>query len=127
MKKILIIEDELAYVRLLRDKLSHKYQILDAQDGKKGLAIAVKEKPDLILLDIRMPIMDGMTMLRELRKDDYGESARVILLTNLEAEGKILIQVTRDLPTYYFVKSDVDLNELLDKIHDLLQSPKADE
>jgi len=120
MKKILIIEDELAYVRVLRDSLGPTYEVSDAQDGEAGLAMAIKEKPDLILLDIRMPKMDGMTVLREIRKDAYGKTAKVILLTNLEANDDIVAQVTKDLPTYYFVKSDVKLNDLLRKIQELI-------
>ena len=94
MKKILIIEDELAYVRVLRDSLEPTYEVSDAQDGEEGLTMAIKEKPDLILLDIRMPKMDGMTVLREIRKDAYGKTAKVILLTNLEANDDIVAQVT---------------------------------
>jgi len=120
MKKILIIEDELAYVRLLRDNLVPNYQVLDAQNGKAGLDKAITEKPDLILLDIKMPIMDGMAVLKELRKDPYGKLAKVILLTNLDANEAIISQVTKDLPTYYFVKSDTKLSDLLDKIHLLI-------
>jgi len=120
MKKILIIEDELAYVRVLRDSLEPTYEVSDAQDGEEGLTMAIKEKPDLILLDIRMPKMDGMTVLREIRKDAYGKTAKVILLTNLEANDDIVAQVTKDLPTYYFVKSDVKLNDLLRKIQELI-------
>ena len=123
MKKILIVEDELAYVKLLKDSLNHSYKVLDANDGQQGLALAKKEKPDLVLLDVRMPRMDGLTMLRELRKDAYGRQAKVILLTNLEANDKVVMQVTRDLPTYYFVKSDVALYDLLDKVRDLVQEP----
>lgn len=123
MKKILIVEDELAYVRLLQDKLGHSYDIMHAPDGKDGLDKALKQKPDLILLDVRMPKMDGLTMLKELRKDTYGRRAKVILLTNLEASDKIIMQVTKDLPTYYFVKSDVELDYVLGKIQDLLQEP----
>ncbi len=120
MKKVLIVEDEQAYIRLLRDKLASRYQIIDARNGKKGLSLALKEKPDLILLDIRMPVMDGLSALKELRKDKYGKTARVILLTNLEANDKIIGQVTKDLPAYYFVKSDVGLEDILKKIDELL-------
>ena len=120
MKKILIIEDELAYVRLLRDKLGHSYKISHAADGKDGLKQALKQKPDLILLDLRMPKMDGLAVLKELRKDTYGRKAKIILLTNLEASDKIVIQVAKDLPAYYFVKSDVELDYVLEKIQDLL-------
>lgn len=122
MKTILIIEDELAYVRLLKGELSHHYEVLHAADGKEGLHMALKQKPDLILLDVRMPKMDGLTVLKKLRQDSpYGEKAKVILLTNLEASDKIVVQVTKDLPTYYFVKSDVELDYVLDKIQELLQ------
>lgn len=64
MKTILIIEDELAYINLLRDKLEANYNVLIASDGQTGLKLAIDHKPDLILLDIRMPIMDGMAMVR---------------------------------------------------------------
>lgn len=126
MKKILIIEDELAYVRLLRDKLIRRYDVLHAPDGKEGLNLALKQHPDLILLDVRMPKMDGLTVLKELRKDKRGKTAKVILLTNLEANDKVIIQVTRDLPTYYFVKSDVELDYVLEKIQDLLQGQEPE-
>ncbi|HEX9153311.1 MAG TPA: response regulator [Candidatus Saccharimonadales bacterium] len=120
MKKILIVEDEIAYVKLLRTRLEFNYKVLDASNGQDGLKIAKKEHPDLILLDIIMPIMDGMAMLKELRKDHWGKDAKVILLTNLEASDKIVAQVTTDLPIYYFVKSDVKLDDLLDKIYGLV-------
>lgn len=120
MKKILIIEDELSCVKLLRDKLANNYKVLDAQDGEKGLDIAKKEKPDLILLDIKLPIMDGMAMLRELRKDSYGKEAKVILLTNVEANETIIKQVIKDKPVYYFVKTDIKLDDLLRKIKEVL-------
>ncbi len=121
MKTILLIEDELAYVRILRDKLRLKYEVLHAQDGQIGLAKAKTEKPDLILLDIVMPMMDGLTTLKELRKDAWGKTAKVILLTNLEAKDSIVVKVTEYLPAYYFVKSDTRLNDLLGKIDELLE------
>ncbi len=121
MKKVLIVEDELAYVRLLRDKLSRTCEVLHAGDGQAGLQLALKNKPDLIVLDVRMPKMDGLSVLEELRKDKYGKTAKVILLTNMEASDKIVMRVTKDVPTYYFVKSDVELDYVLEKIQDLLQ------
>ncbi len=101
MKKILIIEDELAYVSLLRDTLAKTYQVIVAKNGKEGLEYAIKEHPNLMLLDIKMPVMDGMTMLGKLRKDAWGKTAKVILLTNLEPSDSVLGQVVKDLPTYY--------------------------
>jgi DNA-binding response OmpR family regulator len=117
MKKILVIEDELAYSRLLNDQLTAKgYTVIEAENGEKGLALAKKEKPDLILLDIRMPKMDGMTMLNLLRKDDEGEKIKVIMLTNLEPDDKIITQIVKTQPTYYCIKSDIKLEDLMEKI-----------
>ena len=121
MKKILVVEDELAYLKLLNSQLTEKgYQVIEAINGKIGLEKAEKENPDLILLDIRMPVMDGMAMLKELRKEEAGKKTKVIMLTNLEADDKILAEVVADQPTYYFVKSDVQFDQLLEKIKELL-------
>lgn len=121
MKKILIVEDELAYSKLLSDQLIEKgYSVLEAVNGKGGLEIAKKENPDLILLDIRMPVMDGMTMLDLLRKEKWGNKMKVIMLTNLEPDDKIIREVVTTEPSYYFVKSDIKLADLLAKIKELL-------
>jgi len=68
-----------------------------------------------------MPIMDGMAMLVELRKDSWGKTAKVILLTNIEPDEKILKGVLVEQPIYYFVKSDMQLDDLMDKIADTLR------
>lgn len=121
IKKILIIEDELAYLKLLHEQLSLKgYQVIEAHDGLDGLEMIKKEKPDLVLLDIRMPKMDGMTMLNRLRKVENGQKVNVIILTNLEADEKILKKVIKDLPLYYFVKSDTELDKLIAKIEEVV-------
>ncbi len=128
MGKILIIEDDPSYLKLLNDQLTKNgYEIIKAKDGKEGLASALSQHPDLIILDIKMPVMDGIAMLDELRKDEYGKSAKVIILTNLEPNDKILRKVLEDLPTYYLVKSDIQLNELLEKIKDVLSPDKKPE
>ena len=121
MKKILVVEDEVAYLKLLNSQLTEKgYQVIEAIDGAKGLEMAKLENPDLILLDIRMPIMDGMVMLDLLRKQEKDKKTKVILLTNLEPDEKIIEEVVKDQPSYYFVKSDIQFNDLLDKIKELL-------
>lgn len=121
VKKILIVEDELAYLNLLCNQLTAQgYKVIEAVNGKVGLAKAKKEKPDLILLDIRMPVMDGMTMLNLLRQEKTIKSTKVIMLTNLEPSDKILGAAIKDQPTYYFVKSDMQFSELLTKIKELL-------
>lgn len=119
MKKILIVEDELAYLELLNTQLSKEgYSVIMATDGKKGLEKAKSENPDLILLDIRLPVIDGMTMLSLLRKE--GIHTKVVLLTNLEPDNKIIQGAITDQPSYYFIKSDIQFSDLLRKIKELL-------
>ena len=121
MKKILVIEDELAYLKLLNSQLTQKgYKVIEAINGKQGLERARSENPDLILLDIRMPVLDGMAMLDLLRKEETGKNAKVIMLTNLEPDDKIIEGVIVNHPSYYFVKSDIQFNDLLEKIKELL-------
>ena len=121
--KILIIEDELDYIRLLKQQLlKQNFAVIEAYSGKVGLAKAKKEKPDLILLDICMPIMDGMTMLNLLRKDPEGMKTKIILLTNLEPDEKMIAKIVKYQPDYYFIKSDIKFGDLLNKINELLRS-----
>ncbi len=121
MKKILVVEDELSYLHLLHDQLTQEgYDVIDAHDGKEGLALAKEHAPDLILLDIRMPVMDGMTMLTLLRGEKGFKNSKVILLTNIEPDGKVIGEVMLDQPLYYFVKSDIKLHTLLEKIKTVL-------
>lgn len=117
MKKILIVEDEIAYQELLYEQLTLEgYDVMKANNGKVGLRLAKQLRPDLILSDIRMPIMDGLTMVRELRKDTYGKSANVILLTNLEQNDDMQYRLSEANPRHYILKSDIDIFDLLDKI-----------
>lgn len=123
MKKILVVEDDSMLRKILVDELHrHQYQVFDADNGQSGLATAKLQKPDLILLDVRMPFMDGMAMLAELRKDDYGKAAKVIILTNFDPNAQIAQQVIDLKPIYYFIKSELQLEELMEKIHELLEN-----
>jgi two-component system alkaline phosphatase synthesis response regulator PhoP len=81
---ILIVEDEPAIAEMYRFKLEQSgYSVKNAYDGREGLAAAEELKPELILLDLLMPIMDGAQMLEKLRASDWGSSIRVIVLTNI--------------------------------------------
>jgi CheY-like chemotaxis protein len=123
MKKILIIEDEMSYVKLLRRQLTlGGFEVLEATNGKQGLEMAKQHHPDLILLDIRMPMMSGIMVLDELRKDPFGKTVKVILLTNLEPDDKTVQEVVKNQPSFYLVKSDIELEDLMKKVKALLQS-----
>jgi DNA-binding response OmpR family regulator len=121
-KSILVIEDELQLRGALRDFLvQNGFTVLEAENGEKGLEVATREHPNLILLDTVMPKMDGMTMLSLLRKDAWGKTAPVIILTNLSATDEKRNQdITELLPSFYLVKSDWKLEDLLGKIQECL-------
>lgn len=87
MPKIAIIEDEPAIRQMYAFKLKFsKMEVCEAGDGIEGLALIEKEKPDLILLDLMMPRMNGEEMLRELRAKSWGEKIPVIILTNISKD-----------------------------------------
>lgn len=83
-KKILIVDDEIFLARALSDRLvSEGYSVAVAKDGEEGLKKIFAESPDLVLLDLVMPKMDGITMLKTLRGDPRGQMVPVIVLSNL--------------------------------------------
>jgi DNA-binding response OmpR family regulator len=83
-KTILIIEDEIPILNILSNKLTREgFTVLTAKDGKQGLELALAKHPALILLDIILPVMDGITMLKKLHADPWGKNAQVVMLTNL--------------------------------------------
>lgn len=116
-KSILIVEDELPMLRALADKFSREgFEILEAKDGKDGLSMALSHRPDLIILDIFMPVMDGKTMFERLRKDAWGKAVPVIILTNLNPDDKTLDELMKNGPSHYFIKSKWKLEELVEKV-----------
>ena len=121
MKKILLIEDELSFLKILSSQLIKAgYTVTQATNGKEGLKKAKSDNPDLIILDIKMPIMDGLTMLNLLRQEDPDKKTKVIILTNIEPDDKIIKKVINDQPLYFFIKSDTKLKDLLAKIKVIL-------
>lgn len=87
MPKIAIIEDEAAIRRMYALKLKFAgFEIIEATDGKEGLLVIEETRPDLVLLDLRMPHMSGDEMLRELRSSEWGENIPVIILTNISKD-----------------------------------------
>lgn len=119
--KILIIEDELSLQQALKEKLNMSgFAVITATNGKEGLKKALEEHPQLIILDVLMPKMDGMTMLRELRNDVWGAEVPVIVLTNKNADDEIVTQIVDDQPAYYLIKSDTSLHDIIEKVKSII-------
>ena len=122
MKKILFIEDESALQKTFDDALEGRdYTIVHALDGESGLRLAKEEKPNLILLDLILPKMNGFDVLSNLKKDSETNSIPVIVLTNLEDMGDI--QRALDLgATTYLVKANYRLEEIVKKVEEGLST-----
>ncbi len=96
-KKILVIEDAPELADAMRDLLTmKKYVTLVERSGQTGLDVALAEHPDLILLDLRLPDIDGFEVLRQLRKDSWGMYANVLILTAADTSEAIPDDI--DLP-----------------------------
>ncbi len=115
-KRILFIEDESALQKTFGDILKQEgYEMLSALDGQRGLELAKKEKPDLILLDLVLPKMHGFEVLKSLKEDETTENIPIIVLTNLEAMGDVEKALELGATTY-LVKASYSLEEVVQKI-----------
>ncbi|MFC1646428.1 response regulator transcription factor [Candidatus Omnitrophota bacterium] len=104
MSKILIIDDEPQLIGMLRASLeANGYKVISAPDGEEGLKQASMEKPDLILLDIMMPGMDGLEVLTRLKNDLETNSIPVIMLTAKGGTSAIM-EAQRSFATDYVIK-----------------------
>lgn len=122
-KTILIIEDEAALLQVLQDKLKREgFTVITAKNGVEGLKMAQKNIPNLILLDIVMPVMDGVSMLKKLREEKTTENIPVIIISNLsEIERITSILDAKKGVIEHIVKSHWSMEELVKKVKDTLK------
>lgn len=125
-QKILVIEDEKVLSELLEKKIKEEgYEAFIAMDGEEGLELMKKEKPDLVLLDIIMPKMDGFRVMEEMNKDPELNLKKipVVIVSNsgqpVEIDRALALGV-RD----YLIKTQFDPMEVIDKIKKQIGSPK---
>lgn len=95
------------------------YTVVEAEDGDKGIKLAKKEKPDLVLLDLMLPEVDGFGVLAEIRKDDKIKTTPVVILSNLWSKEEII--KTKELGVQaYIIKAYMTTEEILEKVNDVL-------
>ncbi len=120
---IAVIDDEdtirEALVTVLKDE---GYIVFSAADGEEGLAMIIREKPRLILLDITMPKLNGLEMLKQLRShSEYGEKAQVVLLTNAKTDDTILDAIVKYHPSFFLAKAELTPQDVVEKVKQALQ------
>ena len=119
MARVLIIDDEEAILKMYGAALS-EYDILTAKDGEEGLKIAVNESPDLILLDIILPKVNGLDVLEKLKNDKDTCNVPILILTNLPKEASA--DKAKALGADgYFVKADYEPDKLASEVDKLLR------
>lgn len=122
--KILLIEDDTFLVEMYTTKFELEgFEVVSAEDGKKGLDMAGKENPDIILLDILMPKMDGFEVLDALKKDKEMSGIPVVLLTNLGQKDDVKKGFERGA-VGYLIKAHFMPSEVVDKIKKILKESK---
>lgn len=124
IKKIalLIVEDEKATIDALTDKFVREgFEVLQAKNGDEGLSTAIEKQPRLILLDLAMPKMNGLEMMRRLREaNEYGKNVPIVILTNFTADDKITWAVAKNEPAYYLIKADWKIEDVVEKVREAL-------
>ncbi|MHC4617326.1 MAG: response regulator [Planctomycetota bacterium] len=118
--KILVVDDELDFVSTIESRLRLcKYDVVTAANGREGLEKACSERPDLLLLDTRMPVMNGHEMLERMRKDSTLKDVPVIMLTALCEPEDIATASSYGIADY--IAKPFDFADLLEKISAVLQ------
>lgn len=122
--KILIVEDDLFLLGMYATKFElESLNVVTAEDGEKGLRLAIEEKPDIILLDIVLPGIDGFDVLKSLKSNDKTKDIPVILLTNLSQKSEVEKGLKLGANDY-LIKAHFMPSEVVDKIKKVISSSK---
>jgi len=120
--RILIVDDETPILNGISDKFAHEgFSVVKAVDGKDGLDKALQEHPDFILIDNLMPTADGFYFLENLRKDDWGKNARVIMWSNSH-DSKTIARAKTLGTLDFMIKSDWEYRDVVKKVNGFLDA-----
>ena len=124
--KILLIDDDLDFLNATETilKSNSSYEVITATDGNIGLQMAKDEKPDLILLDVIMPVEDGFTAAKKLKGDPQLQDIPVVMLTSFSqrvGETNLAVSQGMDLEAEDYIEKPVSPKELLQRVEKLLQ------
>ncbi len=115
-KRILLVDDESDLIENLQCRLdAFNYQIITAKDGTDALKKAQLDHPDLIFLDILMPVMDGYEICSQLKKDPSTKNIPIVMLTALSSEKDAI--KAREMGADDYIAKPFEIREILNKIH----------
>lgn len=126
-KKILVTEDDARLREILIAAFSKAgFEVYGAEDGKEGLKSAIANKPDLMIVDILMPKLDGLAMMKQIRKSSpWGSLVPIIILTNLQTNDNLTKKALKEELIYpLMVKAQVKIVDIIKEAKKLLKTRK---
>jgi len=117
-KKVLIVDDETNVRRLLHTILGKKFDVLEAEDGRQAIEITNSQKPDVVLMDMMMPKMDGLTACHMIKNDPATKSIPVIMVTAIGFE--LNVKLSQQMGASGYVTKPFSSEDLLGKITQVL-------
>lgn len=127
VKKVVMVEDDIAMREIVVHKLAaNGFTVKEAEDGQQGIDLITQEKPDIVLLDLMLPEVDGFKVLETVRKssDPKVASTPIIVLSNLWSNKDILKTKALNVQAY-LVKAYFTTEEIMNKINEVLKNPNA--
>jgi two-component system alkaline phosphatase synthesis response regulator PhoP len=124
-KKVLIVDDEPNVRRLSRTILINKFEIIEAEDGRQALEQVSAKKPDVILMDLMMPKMDGLTACHIIKNDPLTKAIPIIMVTAIGFE--LNIRLSQQMGANGYVTKPFLPQQLLEKIVEVLANPLPSE
>lgn len=119
-KSVLIVEDERSLRSIMKDNLEEAgYLVFEAKDGEEGLEVAGEKHPNMIIVDIVMPKMDGITMTKMIRHEEWGKTVPIIFSTNLSNPENIA-EAFEQGTLSYMIKSDWKMADLVKKVREII-------
>jgi DNA-binding response OmpR family regulator len=119
--KLVIAEDDALLLRSLKNRFVQEgFTVFPAQNGVEAVKFSLENHPDIILLDIVMPVMDGLTALKRIREDEWGKNASIIILTNLSDSDKVAEAISQGVYDF-LIKIDWKLDDLVKKVQSRLK------
>jgi two-component system chemotaxis response regulator CheY len=119
-KSILVIEDEADMREAIETALQNAdFHVITAENGQEGIDKALQHEPDLILLDLLMPVMGGQEVLKKLREHPYGQRAKIIVLTAMDDIANVGAAYEANI-SGYIIKTETSLHDLVNKVQTAL-------
>jgi DNA-binding response OmpR family regulator len=122
MAKILFIEDDPLIVKIYSTRLkADGHEVSSAENGEEGLKVAFEQKPDVVVLDVMMPKMDGFGVLEKLRADEFFKTKPILMYSNLNNEDEI-VRAKQMGVTEFIVKANLSPTQMVVKIEQYVPS-----